>query len=132
MMRWCPLLLGLWIAFPALSVAADGYRILNTYPHDPVAFTQGLIFEDGHLYESTGLYGHSSLREVDLQTGRVLRERDLASQYFGEGLTNWGNALSSSPGRKRLDLYTTARLSDCCARFTIPVRAGVSRRTGAT
>ena len=78
----------------AAAVFADeGYRVLRTYPHDPNAFTQGLIYENGHLYESTGLYGHSSVREVDLGTGRVLREHDLPSQYFGEGLTDWGNTL---------------------------------------
>jgi len=76
-----------------MALADEGYRVIHTYPHDPNAFTQGLIYEDGHLYESTGLYGHSSLREVDLQTGQVIREHDLPSQYFGEGLTDWGNTL---------------------------------------
>ena len=67
--------------------------MVHTWPHDPNAFTQGLIYEDGHLYESTGLYGHSSLREVDLTTGQVIREQDLPSQYFGEGLAAWGKTL---------------------------------------
>ena len=77
----------------AVVFADEGYRVIHTYPHDPSAFTQGLIYENGHLYESTGLYGHSSVREVDLQSGRVIREHDLPSQYFGEGLTNWGSTL---------------------------------------
>jgi glutamine cyclotransferase len=64
-----------------------GYTIVDKYPHDPGAFTQGLQLYQGFLYESTGLNGHSSLRKVDLKTGKVLRKTDLAPQYFAEGLT---------------------------------------------
>jgi glutamine cyclotransferase len=70
-----------------------GYQIVHTYPHDPRAFTQGLLYVDGHLYESTGLNGRSSIRMVDLNTGRVLQKYDLPSEYFGEGLTDWGSTL---------------------------------------
>ncbi|MGB7172756.1 MAG: glutaminyl-peptide cyclotransferase [Candidatus Acidiferrales bacterium] len=70
-----------------------GYRIIHTYPHDPAAFTQGLIYLNGFLYESTGLNGKSSLRKVDLETGKVLQQHDLPQDLFGEGLTNWGNTL---------------------------------------
>jgi glutamine cyclotransferase len=63
------------------------YEVLNTYPHDPNAFTQGLLYHEGYLYESTGLYGESSLRQVDLETGEVLFRVDLGDEYFGEGLT---------------------------------------------
>lgn len=63
------------------------YRVVNSYPHDPDAFTQGLVFENGRLFEGTGLYGQSSLREVDLETGEVLRSLSLPSLYFGEGIT---------------------------------------------
>ena len=62
------------------------YQVVNTFPHDPRAFTQGLLFHDGRLLESTGLYGQSSLREVDLATGAVLRKWAVPSQYFAEGL----------------------------------------------
>ena len=72
---------------------ADGYRVVHTYPHDPQAFTQGLVYIDGHLYESTGLNGRSSLRMVDLETGTVQQEFDLPQQYFGEGLAAWGSTL---------------------------------------
>lgn len=78
-------------AFPAL--AADSYRVIHSYPHDAQAFTQGLIYLDGHLYESTGLEGKSSLREEDLETGRILQFHDVSSKYFAEGLTDWGNTL---------------------------------------
>ncbi len=86
---------GLLPAFLAAGSAlgVDGYRVIHAYPHDPQAFTQGIIYLDGHLYESTGLYGQSSLREEDLETGRVVREVNVPAQYFGEGLTNWGNTL---------------------------------------
>lgn len=69
------------------------FRVINTYPHDPAASTQGLLFYDGHLYESTGGWGTSSLRKVELTTGRVLRKRSLAPQYFGEGLALWDDRL---------------------------------------
>ena len=79
--------------FAPLSCAAKGYRVVHRYPHDPNAFTQGLVYTDGQLYESTGLNGQSSLRRDDLETGRVLDERTVPSQFFAEGLTSWGNTL---------------------------------------
>src|SRR4030042_519379 len=63
------------------------YRIVNTYPHDETAFTQGLLFDGGVLYEGTGLYGNSSLRRVELETGEILQLHALPPQYFGEGIT---------------------------------------------
>ena len=81
------------IAASALAFAADTYRVVHSYPHDPQAFTQGLVFVDGHLYESTGLNGRSSLRMVDLETGRVLQSAAVPSQYFAEGLARWGSTL---------------------------------------
>jgi glutamine cyclotransferase len=63
------------------------YQIVTWYPHAEDAFTQGLVYEGGRLYESTGLHGSSSLREVDLQSGAVLRKVDVPSQYFAEGMT---------------------------------------------
>lgn len=73
--------------------AADTYRIVHTYTHDQQAFTQGLVFVDGHLYESTGMKGRSSLREEDLETGRILQFHVVPDQYFAEGLTDWKNTL---------------------------------------
>src|SRR5271157_2154057 len=75
------------------SSPTDTYQITHTYPHDPNAFTQGLIYVDGHLYESTGLNGRSSLRMVDLSSGKVLQKYDVPPEYFGEGLTDWGSTL---------------------------------------
>jgi glutamine cyclotransferase len=69
------------------------YNIVNTYPHDPDAFTQGLVFEDGVLYEGTGRFGQSTLRRVELETGAILQIRELADQFFGEGITIYGNRI---------------------------------------
>ena len=70
-----------------------GYTVVNTYPHDPQAFTQGLIVRDGVLYESTGLNGQSSVRKVRLETGEVLQRINVDGRYFAEGMTDWGNRL---------------------------------------
>jgi glutaminyl-peptide cyclotransferase len=64
-----------------------GYQVIHAYPHDPNAFTQGLEFRAGFLYESTGLKGRSSVRKEKLENGQVLQEIDIDSQYFGEGIT---------------------------------------------
>jgi glutaminyl-peptide cyclotransferase len=71
----------------------DGYQVIHTFPHDQQAYTQGLLYLDGHLYESTGLAGRSSLREEDLDTGRILEMHEVPGQYFAEGLAAWGNTL---------------------------------------
>jgi glutaminyl-peptide cyclotransferase len=72
---------------PAPETAVFGYEIVDIYPHDYRAFTQGLEFHDGYLYESTGLRGESTLRRVDLDTGEVLQIHHLDDELFGEGLT---------------------------------------------
>ena len=69
------------------------YKVVNTYPHDQNAFTQGLVFENGFLYEGTGLNGSSTLRRVELETGKVLQMHDLPSRFFGEGVTIYGNKI---------------------------------------
>jgi len=70
-----------------------GYDVVRQYPHDPDAFTQGLLFRDGFLYESTGLNGRSSLRRVRLETGEVVRHVPVEKEYFAEGLTDWNGSL---------------------------------------
>ena len=69
------------------TVPTYGYRVVHTYPHDPRAFTQGLEFREGFLYEGTGLYGRSSVRKVDLETGKPVEQIPIDSKYFGEGIT---------------------------------------------
>ncbi len=70
-----------------------GYQIVGSYPHDPRAFTQGLVYLDGFLYEGTGLNGRSSIRKVRLETGEVVQIQNLDAQYFGEGIAVWRDAL---------------------------------------
>lgn len=75
------------------SAATYGYQVVKAYPHDPKAFTQGLIFRDGFLYEGTGEEGESSLRKVEIATGKVLQKFELRNEIFGEGLTAIGDKL---------------------------------------
>jgi len=80
-------------ASPTNAVQYD-ITIVKAYPHDPEAFTQGLVFADGSLYESTGAYQrNSTLRQVHLETGKVVKVQTLAREYFGEGLTLWQGRL---------------------------------------
>ncbi len=67
------------------------YEVVQTFPHDPGAFTEGLVFINNRLFESTGMNGHSTLREDDLTTGKVLRQADVPPEYFGEGLAIIGD-----------------------------------------
>ncbi len=64
-----------------------GYKIVNTFAHDPNAFTQGLVWDNGYLYEGTGLAGRSTLRKVELESGKVVQSINLPVKYFGEGIT---------------------------------------------
>src|SRR5688572_4898753 len=74
---------------PAKSapVPVYGYEVVKSYPHDPKAFTQGLFFHNGFLYEGTGEYGKSELRKVEIETGKVLQKVELPKKSFGEGIT---------------------------------------------
>lgn len=79
--------LAAWAQLGARRAAeTGGFSVVAVYPHDPNAFTQGLAIEAGQLYEGTGQYGASTLRRVDLTTGRPEKQRALAPQYFGEGI----------------------------------------------
>jgi len=75
------------------SASNQEFNILRAFPHDPHAYTQGLVFQDGILYESTGRYGESSVRKVALETGEVLSMEALPEEYFGEGLALVGSEL---------------------------------------
>lgn len=82
-----------WQAQPVSRLPVHGYTVVRSYPHDPDAFTQGLQFVDGFLYEGTGLNGQSSIRRVKLETGEVIQHRALPSQHFGEGIVIWKDSL---------------------------------------
>lgn len=87
------LLLALLLA--ASAPQTQGASVVRTYPHDPAAFTQGLIFRDGRLFESTGREGASTIREVRLEDGKVLRMTALPPSLFGEGIVDWKDQLIS-------------------------------------
>lgn len=76
---------------PTGTVPVFTYQTVNVYPHDPTAFTQGLAYEGGMLYEGTGLRGHSTLRKVDMESGEVLQFLELQDLFFGEGVTVYGD-----------------------------------------
>lgn len=82
-----------WLLALPFAHADDTYKVVHAFPHDTSAFTQGLVYCDGQLYESDGLYGSSSLRMDDLNTGQVLQRIPVPDKYFAEGLTNWGSTL---------------------------------------
>jgi glutamine cyclotransferase len=75
------------------QTARYGFRVVTVFPHDPQAFTQGLLFRDGFLYESTGLAGKSELRKVRLETGEVVERRAVGAEHFAEGLADVGDRL---------------------------------------
>lgn len=77
-----------WAAVPVY-----GYKVVHSYPHDTHAFTEGLFYKDGYLYESTGEPGASWVRKVELTTGKVLQQDALPPQYFGEGIVEWNGHL---------------------------------------
>ncbi len=82
-------------ASPSAPAAVPAYtiQVVGVYPHDRAAFTQGLVYLKGVLFETTGLNGASSLRKVELQTGRVLQQANLPLQFFGEGMTILGDKI---------------------------------------
>lgn len=88
-----------------------GYRVVASFPHDPTAFTQGLIYHEGELWEGTGLWGASSLRRVALETGQVLQQRELDARYFGEGIALWQGRLFQLTWRSRVGFVYAMNLT---------------------
>jgi glutaminyl-peptide cyclotransferase len=80
---------------PVAGVPVYEAEVVHTYPHDATAFTEGLFYSKGYLYESTGLEGRSTIRKVRLDTGAVLQKVDIPPQYFGEGIVDWHGRLVS-------------------------------------
>src|SRR5579864_3230205 len=88
-----PFLLATMAQAQAAKTPVSTFKVIHTYPHDPQAYTQGLVYHNGFLYEGTGLYGRSSLRKVKLETGEVLQRIDLDPKYFGEGIALYKNEI---------------------------------------
>lgn len=101
-------------------------KVLAVLPHDQGSFTEGLVWHEGFLYESSGLYGKSNLRKVDPQTGLVVQRKDDPSQIFSEGLALDGDRLFSLPGTRILAIYTMWMTSRKLELFLMLVKAGDS------
>ena len=96
---------GIAAALPrATTLPVETVRVIASYPHDPNAFSQGLVIADGVLYEGTGTFGESSLRRVDLKTGNVERHVPLNQEYFGEGITVVGDKIYQLTWKNRLGI----------------------------
>ena len=99
------------------AIPVYGFIVKNTYPHDPQAFTQGLFFRDGHLYETTGLTGRSTLRRIELKTGKVLQKADLPKDVFGEGSTAYGDNILGLTWQSKTGYVFDAKTFAMKARF---------------
>src|SRR3954465_2024397 len=94
----------------ASSVPQYTFKVVHVFPHDSTAFTQGLVFRDGFLYEGTGIEGRSSLRKVRLETSEVLKKADLSQEYFGEGIAILGDEVVQLTWKSQIGFVF--RLSD--------------------
>jgi glutaminyl-peptide cyclotransferase len=91
-----------WASVPQAAVPIYDVDVVHTYPHDTAAFTEGLFYLKGFLYESTGLEQHSSIRKVRLETGEVIQKIDIPAEYFGEGIVAWRGQLISLTWKSQL------------------------------
>lgn len=100
------------------SIPRITYRVVASYPHDPQAFTQGLVLINGQLYESTGQYGRSTVRRVHLQSGQIEQSIPLTAKLFGEGLMFWRGRLIQLTWRERLGIIYNAQTFEQLATFS--------------
>ena len=96
------------------------YKVVNAFPHDRQAYTQGLDIDNGTLYEGTGGYGSSTLRRVDLESGRLLQEYRLPDVYFGEGVTVYKDTLVQLTWRSNIGFVYDKNSFDLLKTFTYP------------
>ena len=99
-------------------------EVINVYPHDSSAFTQGLLWDNGFLYESTGLWGESTLRRVDIASGEPARVLALDDDYFAEGLERVGDQLIQLTWQAGIASFTTSLHLSCSTHLLTKVRAG--------
>ncbi len=119
-----PLLFSLLLATAPLAARAATpvytYQVVRTFPHDVGAFTEGLFYEDGVLWESTGLPGHSFVRREALETAQVLQQHDLPARDFGEGIVRWGGRLYQLTWQEHFGYVYNARTLTVRAQFHYP------------
>ena len=111
-------LVAVLFAAPAVAQQRYGVEIVANYPHDPAAFTQGLFFKDGVLYESTGLKGKSSLRKVNLETGEVMQKLELAPEIFAEGIAPFDDKIIALTWRSQTGYVFDSKTFKERKRFT--------------
>jgi glutaminyl-peptide cyclotransferase len=104
----------------APAIPTYTYKVVHTYPHDPNAFTEGLFYKDGVLYESTGLEGRSSVRQVRLETGQLVRKADLPPELFGEGITDWNDRVVGLTWKSQFGFVLGLRDFSVIGRFSYP------------
>ena len=102
------------------EIPTYSYRVVCAFPHDPTAFTQGLLYDNGFLYESTGQYGQSTLRKVELETGTVVQLHQLDERFFAEGLALFGNRLLQLTWRANKGFAYNLDSFEPLAEFTYP------------
>ncbi len=112
---------------PSITIHSDikpkyySYKIINEYPHDINAYTQGLFIHNGQLYEGTGQYGESNIRKVDLETGEIIYQKNLSSQYFGEGIAFFDDKFYQLSWRSRKGWIYETDSFKLVKEFTYPV-----------
>ncbi len=117
------LALTLAVGLPACSqqtAPVSGYTVVKTYPHDTRAFTEGLFYRDGFIFESTGLTGRSFIRKWNLETGVSEQERIVDSRYFGEGIVDWKNRLYELTWTDQVGLIYDIDTFEKVGEFTYP------------
>jgi glutamine cyclotransferase len=102
------------------DVPTYSYTVVNEFPHDPAAFTQGFVYENGLFYEGTGLRGESSLREVALESGTVMRVVPLEDAYFGEGIAIVGGRIIQLTWRSKIGFVYNKSTFERIDQFTYP------------
>ncbi|MDX1522172.1 MAG: glutaminyl-peptide cyclotransferase [Anaerolineae bacterium] len=102
------------------QIPVFSYNVVNSYPHDAGAFTQGLVYQDEIFYEGTGLHGQSSLRKVDPETGQVLEILDLAGEYFGEGIAIFDDKIYQLTWQSRVGFVYDKNSFELLQEFSYP------------
>ncbi|SRR5579871_300258 len=100
------------------AAPVQSYKVIHAYPHDRKAFTQGLVYYEGFLYEGTGELGRSSIRKVELETGKVVQNRSLPPDFFGEGIAILGGKLYELTWQNKLAMVYDLKTFDVLNRFT--------------
>lgn len=104
----------------AVPVQQYTYTVVNSYPHDRTAWTEGLVFQDGLFYESTGMLGQSSIRMVDPTTGKIMNVENLSPLYYGEGISILGNRIYQLTYKNRICLVYSLKAFNQTSTFTYP------------